>query len=162
MLFDATIAQKVLMDTDKQGSCSVFVLSNNTDICWHDFLWKMGTTGHNTKCDSSYDQPTLADWRHWTVLKEDDGGGPRLPHGEIVPPYERNCKLDLDELDLTLTYFHIYRISLSSLGEPTQTRSRGRRCLSWRKVQRRWRFPIGEWDKDNRFSSKLWYWQQHL
>ena len=26
-LFDATVAQTVLMDTDKQGSCSVFVLS---------------------------------------------------------------------------------------------------------------------------------------
>ena len=27
-LFDATVAQTVLMDTDKQGSCSVLVLPN--------------------------------------------------------------------------------------------------------------------------------------
>ena len=31
-LFDATIAQTVLMDTDKQGSYSVLVLPNNIDI----------------------------------------------------------------------------------------------------------------------------------
>ena len=86
--FDATIAQTVLKDTDQQGSCSVLVLPNNIDISRHDFLRKMGTTGHNTKCDSSHDIPTLADWRNWTSLKEDDGGGPRLPHGESVPPHE--------------------------------------------------------------------------
>ena len=30
-LFDATIAQTVLMDTDKQGSCSVLVLPKNIE-----------------------------------------------------------------------------------------------------------------------------------
>ena len=108
----------------------------------------MGKTGYNTKRYSSHDQPTLAVWRHWTILEEDDGGGPRLPHGESVPPRERNCKLDLYEPELTLTYPHSHLTSLNSMGEPTQTRSRGRRCLSWRKVQRRWRFQIGEWDED--------------
>ena len=122
-----------------------------------DVIWNMGKTGYNTKCYSSHDQPTLAVWRHWTILKEDDGGGPRLPHGKSVPPHERKCKLDLVEPDPTLTYFHIHRIWLSSLGEPIQTQSRGRRCLSWRKDQRRWKFPIGEWEKDNKISSKLWY-----
>ena len=52
------------------------------------------------------DHPTPADWRHWTIVKEDDGGGPRLSHGESVSPRERNCKLDLYEPDLTLTNYN--------------------------------------------------------
>ena len=63
-----------------------------------------------TQFDSSHDITILADWWNWTILKEDVGGGPRLPHGESVPPHERKCKLDLVEPDLTLTYFHIHRI----------------------------------------------------
>ena len=120
--------------------------------CLFEFFWKMGTTQNGT-----YKQWSPADWWHRTILEEDDGGGPRLPHWESVPPRERNCKLDLYEPQLTLTYPHMHLSSLNSMGEPTQTRSRGRRCLSWRKDQRRWKFPIGEWEKDNKISSKLWY-----
>ena len=119
-LFDATVAQTVLMDTDKQGSCSVLVVP----------IVYMNSFERWAQLKMLYKQLSPADWWHRTILEGDDGGGPRLPHGESVPPRERNCKLDLYEPDLTLTYSHMHSTSLSSMGEPTQTRSRGRKCLS--------------------------------
>ena len=71
--------------------------------CWFEFLWKMGTT-----LNMLYKQWSSADWWHRTILEEDDGGGPRLPHGKSVPTCERNCKLNLYETDLTLKYPHTH------------------------------------------------------